>query len=173
MPSSSIRVNSVNRDPSFFVVEDTSDYTGVNVLSTDLVITSPSGDEYNIDVFNENFQSTGETYNITTSLLSYPTSKFEDGVYSFVFKATLDDSSVLISPTYYLLMDLNIKDCWAKKFEVDMDKNDALTEKSKRLRSEIRLLIEGANYNFNEFKYIAASDILSIANELCNNKCNC
>lgn len=174
MPTASITISSGNRDASFFTIADTSDYTGVTVVKTDLILTDPNNNVYNIDIFDENFGAISSTYSITTTLAGYPSTDFEDGTYSFVLTATLDDNSVLTSATTYYLMDINVKKCWANKFEDAIDEGDvALTDAEKRNRTEVRELIQAAEVYFSQFRYTNASDLLKRANDLCNDECNC
>lgn len=172
MPSANLDISTIPRETGIFVVTDTSDYTGVTVVSTSLEVTSPEGDSYSVSLYQENFPNLNDEYRISTALLSYPDDSFPDGTYSFVLKAVLSDDTTLVSPTKYLLMDMNVKICWAERYERCLRNNNCFSDEEKEIRTDVRELIQAAEEHFAQFRFALADKSLTWASSLCK-KCGC
>jgi len=174
MPTASITVNTTPREAGQFTVIDTSDYTGaITVDSTDLEVTDPDNNVYNIDIFPENFATINGTYVITPSLLGLTEETFKDGVWSFQFTATIDGGTILTAPLVYLLMDITAKTCWVDMFENCIKNGDCFSDEEKDKRTDIREFIQAAEEHFGQFRYTSATTALTEALRLCENKCDC
>lgn len=174
MPSASITVNTTPRETAEITVVDTSDYTGATTIDeTDLVVTDPDNNVYNIDIFPENFTTTNGTYIITPTLLGLTTENFKDGVWSFQFTALIDTSTLLTAPLVYLLFDINSKTCWVNMFENCIENDGCFSETEKDKRTDIREFIQAAEEHFEQSRYTSASAALTEAFRICDDKCDC
>ena len=167
----SLTVSVGNRNPSIFVVADTSDYDAQTVNSTDLTVVFPDNTTVTVDIYPENFPAESATYNITPTLLGKSYTDFPDGVYSFKLSVDTTPDGADESELTFYLMKVNTQKSWAESFETSVDNENEIEDEVKEKRTDVRELMQAAQEHFEFFRYTKATEAIERALLISNSDC--
>lgn len=165
-------------DSTTFNFIDNSDYTGVNVVDTNLSVYLPPIEStenfqtvalYSTTVSGLPVQTLGDDATIITTELASPFS-LVDGTYRFLYNVILDDTTTVVTEIN-VIKDIDLQAC--KKLMVQALINSEEGEYCKACEAtSFDAILNSAKYEASICNYIQATEMTEYLKSICNT-CNC